>query len=64
MSTRRPGPKTEVGGPFKPRTVLIDELAERMLLVLGEQNLSKGVRVAARMAYDRYQKETKAASAG
>lgn len=55
--TRRPGPKTEPGlaGPVERRTITVDELTWRKLLVLGAGNASKGIREAARVAYDRYQ---------
>lgn len=55
--SRRPGPKVEPGlaGHIKRRTITVDDLTWRRLLVLGEGNASKGVREAARVAYDRYQ---------
>jgi|GEM_PF-2799364 len=59
MSTvkRKPGVKVEPGlaGPVERRTVTVDELTWRRLLVLGKGNASMGVREAARVAYDRYQ---------
>lgn len=55
--THRPGPKVEPGvaGHVERRTITVDELTWRRLLVLGDGNASKGVREAARVAYDRYQ---------
>lgn len=55
--THRPGPKVEPGvaGFVERRTITVDELTWRKLLVLGDGNASKGVREAARVAYDRYQ---------
>jgi hypothetical protein len=55
--THRPGPKVEPGvaGHVERRTITVDELTWRKLLVLGDGNASKGVREAARVAYDRYQ---------
>ncbi len=55
--THRPGPKVEPGlaGHVERRTVSVDELTWRKLLVLGGGNASKGVRAAASVAYDRYQ---------
>jgi hypothetical protein len=54
---RKPGPKIEPGlsGQVTRRTVLVDDLTWRRLTVLGDGNVSKGVREAARVAYDRYQ---------
>ena len=54
--THRPGPKTEHGQPTERRTITVDEMTWRKLLVLGAGNASKGVREAARVAYDRYQR--------
>lgn len=53
--THRPGPKTEHGQPTERRTITVDEMTWRKLLVLGGGNASKGVRAAAKVAYDRYQ---------
>ena len=55
--SRRPGPKVEPGlaGHIERRTITVDDLTWRRLLVLGEGNASKGVRAAAKVAYDRYQ---------
>ncbi len=50
------GPKTErPGEPLTRHQVLIDALSLRMLRVLGNGNLSKGIREAAKVAYERYQ---------
>lgn len=53
----RAGRRTEVPEKdLRKVCVLIDEQAIEMLRVLGEGNLSRGVRQAARVAFDRYQK--------
>lgn len=55
-TAKKRGPKPQVPGePYKRQIVMIDSLTRRMLSVLGEGNLSAGVRKAARVAYDRYQ---------
>lgn len=56
--THRPGPKVEPGlaGHVERRTISVDDLTWRKLLVLGAGNASKGVRAAAKVAYDRYQR--------
>lgn len=60
----RPGPKTNPYlGPLKRATVLIDDLTIEMLRVVGDGNLSEGVRRAARTAYDLYQATTDAPKA-
>ena len=50
------GPRTE---PFlelcRARTVSLDDLSVTMLTALGGGNLSRGIREAARFAYDCYQ---------
>lgn len=53
----RPGPKVEPGlaGHITRRTITVDETTWRRLRVLGDGNASKGVRVSAKVAYDRYQ---------
>lgn len=61
MNTRRkPGPKTDAppGEDLKPVTYTVDEMTRRRLTVLGKGNESAGVRVAARVAYERYQRQT------
>lgn len=51
------GRKTEmVGRPTKPVTITLDEMTVRKLKTLGEGNLSRGVRAAADVAYEKYQK--------
>lgn len=51
------GPKTELGDVPVVRTqVCLDERTKRLLLVLGGGNLSKGIRQAAEVAYQRYQR--------
>ena len=53
----KPGPKPQIGGePMKRTEVTIDDKTRRLLLVLGGGNLSLGVRKAADVAYDRYQR--------
>jgi len=53
----KPGRKTElVGEPMRRTEISVDEMTLRLLRVLGDGNVSKGVREAARVAYDRYQR--------
>lgn len=55
---RNAGRKTEmVGRPTRAKTVSLDELTERRLKVVGGGNLSRGIRIAAEIAYDKYQRE-------
>jgi urease accessory protein UreE len=54
MSTRKPGPKTDVD--VARVTLSLDEMTRRRLRVLGKGNESAGARLAARVAYDRYQR--------
>lgn len=55
---RNSGRKTElVGAPTKAVTLTLDEMTVRKLKVLGEGNASRGVRLAADMAYDAYLKK-------
>lgn len=52
----RAGRKTEMNGqPTKRVQVSLDERTTVLLKVLGDGNVSKGIRLAARVAYDRYQ---------
>lgn len=52
----KPGPKTEPFlGELKRRTMMLDDLTWTMLTVVGDENASKGARVAARLAYSVYQ---------
>ena len=54
---RKRGPKTELGDAPMVRTqVSLDERTKRLLLVLGSGNVSKGIRLAAEVAYQRYQR--------
>lgn len=54
---RNAGRKPTVPGePFKRVCVSLDERTVRLLKVLGDGELSKGVRVAADAAYDLWQK--------
>lgn len=56
MAKKR-GPKTESGlDDLKRRTVIVDDATWRMLGVVGGGNTSKGVRKAARQAYQIYQR--------
>lgn len=61
---KKPGPKAGLppGENAQRLTVTVDEMTLRRLRVLGGENLSKGVRVAARVAFDRYQRETDAST--
>jgi hypothetical protein len=54
----RPGPKTNTpaGETLVKKNFTLDEMTLRKLAVLGNGNLSAGVREAARVAYDLYQK--------
>ena len=55
---KKPGPKTEVLTEQRLERVALtlDPLTRTMLRVVGDGNESKGVRHAARVAYDKYQK--------
>jgi hypothetical protein len=53
---RKPGPKTETTDPLDRVTLTLDALTRRRLKVLGDGNESAGARVAARVAYERYQR--------
>lgn len=51
------GRKTELNGqPVRRVNVTLDERTVKLLLVLGNGNLSKGVRQSAEVAYDQYLK--------
>lgn len=51
------GKKTELGGqPTHRVQVSLDTRTLEMLAVLGDGNVSRGIRAAARVAYDRYQR--------
>lgn len=51
------GPKTEPGAGDVQRTqVMLDPASREQLLVVGDGNLSRGVRHAARVAYEAYQR--------
>jgi len=53
------GRKTELVGERVRRVqVSLDEMSLRMLKVLGDGNASKGARLAARVAYDKYQRSS------
>ena len=55
---RNVGRKTELQGEVtKPLTVTVDEMTKRRLKVIGGGNVSKGVRLAATLAFEKYQKE-------
>lgn len=54
---KKRGPKPKFGKTMPRRQITIDDLTYRKLMVLGKQNLSEGVRVAADSAYERYQAE-------
>lgn len=43
-------------GPCKPRTYSLDDLTVTMLKVLGDGNVSVGIRAAARFTFDCYQR--------
>lgn len=51
------GRKLEIAGAVaKKHTVTIDEMTVRKLKVLGDGNVSKGVRLSADVAFERYQR--------
>lgn len=55
---RKPGPKLENPSEVvRPRTYNVCEMTERKLLVVGEGNRSRGVRAAAKIAYDWWQRQ-------
>lgn len=54
---RNSGPKTElIGEPMRRVQVCLDARTIDLLRVLGGSNVSKGIRLSAREAYDRYQR--------
>ena len=54
---RNAGRKTEmVGQKTKAVTVTLDDITVRKLKVVGDGNLSRGIRHAAEVAFDKYQK--------
>lgn len=54
----KPGPKTEfVAERVKCVNFTVDEMTLRKLKALGQGNASRGVREAARVAYDAYQRQ-------
>jgi hypothetical protein len=54
---RNAGRKTELNGqPTKRVQLTLDERTVELLKVLGDGNMSRGARVAADVAYDRYQR--------
>jgi hypothetical protein len=54
----RAGRKTELGGtPTRRVQMTLDARTVELLAVLGQGNVSRGVRHAARVAYDRYQRD-------
>lgn len=60
MSTKtrkKPGPKPILGETLQRKQITIDEMTERKLKVLGDGNLSAGVRKAAESAYEAYQRQ-------
>lgn len=59
---RKPGPKTELPHDTELQrvTLMLDPLTRRKLRVLGKDNESLGARIAARVAFDRYQKSEEA----
>lgn len=54
---RNAGRKTEkVGAPTRAVSVSLDELTVRRLRVVGDGNLSRGIRIAAELAYEKFQR--------
>lgn len=60
----KPGPKTECDGKTERLTVTVDARTREFLLIAGHGNVSRGVRIAARLAYEKYQNEKMPAEAG
>lgn len=59
IQMKKRGRKSLIVGETMKRTVVsLDETTLRKLRVLGENNLSRGVRLAAEVAYDRYQRSS------
>lgn len=55
---RNAGRKTEkLGQPMSAVTLSLDEMTLRRLKVVGAGNVSKGVRLAAELAFARYQEK-------
>ena len=55
---RNSGPKTDLGGqPVRRVQVYLDARTVDLLKVVGSGNVSAGIRHAARVAYDKYQRE-------
>ena len=55
---RNAGRKTEVlGERMKPIRVTLDARTMRLLKAMGDENVSRGIRVAADLAYDEWQKK-------
>lgn len=54
---RNAGRKTEkVGAPTRAVSVSLDELTVRRLRVVGDGNLSRGIRIAAELGYEKFQR--------
>lgn len=54
---RNAGRKTEkVGAPTRAVSVSLDELTVRRLRVVGDGNLSRGIRIASELAYEKFQR--------
>lgn len=62
--SKKPGPKNGLNGEAAERvTYTLDAMTRRKLKVLGKDNESLGVREAARIAYEVYQRTADAATA-
>lgn len=58
LPMKKRGRKTLVPGEPQARcNVTISEMTQRQLLVLGSGNLSRGIRRAAAVAWEKYQKD-------
>lgn len=63
-SKKHGGPRNNAGRKLETpgasatkRSVTLDEMTVRKLIVLGDGNVSKGIRAAANTAYDVYQRQ-------
>jgi len=59
--SNKPGPKTELGPQVRTKncSFTLDARTMELLAVIGENNLSRGVRRSAEIAYDEYQRQGK-----
>lgn len=55
---KKPGPKPIHGVAMKRQIVMMDELTLRKARVIGNDNISRAVREAIELAYERYQRNS------